>query len=212
MKLTHLLTAAAFALTALTATAAEKDGFTSVFNGKDFTGWAGPVENYEVVEGAVVCKKGKGGTIYTKEQYGDFVVRLEFKVPANGNNGLAIRYPGTGDPAYTGMCELQVLDDKYKGIDPRQAHGSAYGMAAAKRGHQKPVGEWNTQEATVKGSVIKVVLNGTTILDADLSKVDPATFMGKSKHPGLALTKGHFGFAGHGDAVQFRKIEIKKLD
>lgn len=212
MKLTHLLTAAAFALTALTATAAEKDGFTSVFNGKDFTGWAGPVENYEVVEGAVVCKKGKGGTIYTKEQYGDFVVRLEFKVPANGNNGLAIRYPGTGDPAYAGMCELQVLDDKYKGIDPRQAHGSAYGMAAAKRGHQKPVGEWNTQEATVKGSVIKVVLNGTTILDADLSKVDPATFMGKSKHPGLALTKGHFGFAGHGDAVQFRKIEIKKLD
>ncbi len=212
MKLTHLLTAAAFALTAFTATAAEKDGFTSVFNAKDFTGWAGPVENYEVVEGAVVCKKGKGGTIYTKEQYGDFVVRLEFKVPANGNNGLAIRYPGTGDPAYTGMCELQVLDDKYKGIDPRQAHGSAYGMAAAKRGHQKPVGEWNTQEVTVKGATIKVVLNGTTILDADLSKVDPATFMGKSKHPGLALTKGHFGFAGHGDAVQFRKIEIKKLD
>ena len=212
MKLTHLLTAAAFALTAFTATAAEKDGFTSVFNGKDFIGWAGPVENYEVVEGAVVCKKGKGGTIYTKEQYGDFVVRLEFKVPANGNNGLAIRYPGTGDPAYTGMCELQVLDDKYKGIDPRQAHGSAYGMAAAKRGHQKPVGEWNTQEVTVKGPTIKVVLNGTTILDADLSKVDPATFMGKSKHPGLALTKGHFGFAGHGDAVQFRKIEIKKLD
>ena len=212
MKLTHLLTAAAFALTAFTATAAEKDGFTSVFNGKDFIGWAGPVENYEVVEGAVVCKKGKGGTIYTKEQYGDFVVRLEFKVPANGNNGLAIRYPGTGDPAYTGMCELQVLDDKYKGIDPRQAHGSAYGMAAAKRGHQKPIGEWNTQEVTVKGPTIKVVLNGTTILDADLSKVDPATFMGKSKHPGLALTKGHFGFAGHGDAVQFRKIEIKKLD
>ena len=212
MKLTDLLTAAAFALTAFTATAAEKDGFTSVFNAKDFTGWAGPVENYEVVEGAVVCKKGKGGTIYTKEQYGDFVVRLEFKVPANGNNGLAIRYPGTGDPAYTGMCELQVLDDKYKGIDPRQAHGSAYGMAAAKRGHQKPVGEWNTQEVTVKGATIKVVLNGTTILDADLSKVDPATFMGKSKHPGLALTKGHFGFAGHGDAVQFRKIEIKKLD
>ncbi|MSR43445.1 MAG: DUF1080 domain-containing protein, partial [Pedosphaera sp.] len=102
MKLTHLLTAAAFALTALTATAAEKDGFTSVFNGKDLTGWAGPVENYEVVEGAVVCKKGKGGTIYTKEEYANFVVRLEFKVPAGGNNGLAIRYPGTGDTAYVG--------------------------------------------------------------------------------------------------------------
>ncbi len=215
MKLTHLLAAAAFALTALTATAAEKDGFTSVFNGKDFTGWAGPVDNYEVKEGAAVCKPGKGGTIYTKEQYGDFVVRLEFKVPAGGNNGLAIRYPGQGDTAYVGMCELQVLDDsapKYAKLDARQYHGSAYGMAASKRGHQKPVGEWNTQEVTVKGSTIKVVLNGTVILDSDLSKVDPATFMSKSKHPGLALTKGHFGFAGHGDAVQFRNIQIKKLD
>ena len=39
--------------------------FRSVFNGKDFTGWAGPVENYEVKDGAIVCKPGKGGTIYT---------------------------------------------------------------------------------------------------------------------------------------------------
>ena len=215
MKLTRFFAAAALTLAAFTATAADKDGFTPVFNGKDFTGWAGPVENYEVVEGAVVCKKGKGGTIYTKEEYANFIVRLEFNVPAGGNNGLAIRYPGTGDTAYVGMCELQVLDDsspKYAKLDARQYHGSAYGMAASKRGSQKPVGEWNTQEVTVKGSTIKVILNGTTILDADLSKVDPATFMAKSKHPGLALTKGHFGFAGHGDAVQFRNIRIKSLE
>ncbi len=212
---TCLSLATALLLTALTATAADKDGFTPVFNGKDFTGWAGPVDNYEVVNGAIVCKKGKGGTIHTKEEYGDFVVRLEFNVPPGGNNGLAIRYPGNGDTAYVGMCELQVLDDtaaKYAKLDPRQYHGSAYGMAASKRGHQKPVGEWNTQEVTVKGSTIKVVLNGTVILDADLSKVDPATFMAKSKHPGLALTKGHFGFAGHGDAVQFRNVSIKRLN
>ncbi len=218
MKPTHFLAALALALAALVTTpaiAADKDGFTPVFNGKDFTGWAGPVDNYEVVNGAIVCKKGKGGTIHTKEEYGDFVVRLEFNVPPGGNNGLAIRYPGNGDTAYVGMCELQVLDDtaaKYAKLDPRQYHGSAYGMAASKRGHQKPVGEWNTQEVTVKGSTIKVVLNGTVILDADLSKVDPATFMGKSKHPGLALTKGHFGFAGHGDAVQFRNVSIKRLN
>jgi hypothetical protein len=207
---------AALLLAAFTAAAADKDGFTPVFNGKDFTGWAGLVDNYEVVNGAIVCKKGKGGTIFTKEEYGDFSVRLEFNVPAGGNNGLAIRYPGSGDTAYVGMCELQVLDDNYdkvRGkIDPRQAHGSAYGMVAAKRGFQKPNGEWNQQEVTVKGSTIKVVLNGTVILDTDLAKVDPASFMGKSKHPGLTRTKGHFGFAGHGDAVQFRNVSIKRLD
>ena len=57
--------------------------------------------------------------------------RLEFRLPPGGNNGLAIRYPGEGDTAYVGMCELQVLDDtapKYAKLDPRQYHGSAYGM------------------------------------------------------------------------------------
>ena len=213
LKSTAALVALAFALTL---TAADKDGFKSVFNGKDFEGWAGPVENYEVVDGAIVCKKGKGGTIYTKEEFGDFVVRLEIKIPSGGNNGLAIRYPGQGDTAYQGMCELQVLDenyDKVRGkIDPRQVHGSAYGMVAAKRGFQKPNGEWNQQEVTVKGSTIKVVLNGEVILDTDLSKVDPETYMGKSKHPGVTRTKGFFGFAGHSDPVAFRNISIKRLD
>jgi hypothetical protein len=202
-------------LTTFALTAADNDGFVSIFNGKDFTGWDGPVDNYEVKDGAIVCKPGKGGTIFTKEEYADFVVRLEFKVPAGGNNGLAIRYPGKGNTAYDGMCEIQVLDDNYekvKGkIDPRQAHGSAYGMVAAKRGFQKPIGEWNSEEVTVKGSTIKVVLNGTVILDCDLSKVDMETVMAKSKHPGATRTSGHFGFAGHNDPVEFRNILIKKL-
>ncbi len=216
MKLIRsLMLGFAAVLTAFSLTAADSDGFVSIFNGKDFTGWDGPVDNYEVKDGAIVCKPGKGGTIFTKEEYSDFIVRLEFKLPAGGNNGLAIRYPGKGNTAYEGMCELQVLDDNYekvKGkIDPRQAHGSAYGMVAAKRGFQKPIGEWNSQEVTVKGSTIKVVLNGTVILDADLSKVDLETVMAKSKHPGLTRTSGHFGFAGHNDPVEFRNISIKKL-
>lgn len=188
------------------------EGFQPVFNGKDFTGWSGPVENYEINEGAVVCKPGKGGTIYTTDEYTDFVARLEIKLPKGGNNGLAIRYPGTGDPAYAGMCELQVLDSedpKYAKLDPRQYHGSAYGMVPAHRGFQRPVGEWNFQEVTVKGSKIKVELNGYVILDADLSKV--TEFMANSPHPGKDFAKGHFGFAGHSDPVQFRNIRIKAL-
>jgi hypothetical protein len=190
-------------------------GFERVFNGKDFEGWAGPTQNYEVKDGAIVCKKGQGGNIYTREEYGDFMARLEFKLPPGGNNGLAIRYPARGDAAYEGMCELQVLDDNYEKatgdkIDARQAHGSAYGMVAAQRGYQHPIGEWNYQEVTVKGSTIKVELNGTVILDCDLSKVKD--FMAGHAHPGKDLTKGHFGFAGHNDPVMFRNISIKKLN
>ncbi|MCY3019732.1 MAG: DUF1080 domain-containing protein [Planctomycetota bacterium] len=188
------------------------DGFVSVFNGKDFTGWAGPVDNYEVVDGAIRCKPGKGGTIYTTEVFKDFVAQLEIRLPPAGNNGLAIRYPGQGDTAYTGMCELQVLDSEhpqYAKLDPRQYHGSVYGIVAAARGYLRETGQWNFQQVTVKGSTIRVELNGTRIVDADVSKV--TQFMGNAAHPGKDRTEGHFGFAGHNDPVAFRDVRIKKL-
>jgi hypothetical protein len=189
-----------------------QDGFQSKFNGQDLDGWAGPVENYEVVDGSIKCKAGKGGTIYTQDEYSDFVARFEFKVPEGGNNGIAIRYPGSGDTAYVGMCELQVLDNdakKYAKLDQRQYHGSAYGMVPAYRGYNRPAGEWNFQEVTVKGSTIKVELNGTVILDTDLAKV--TEYMGGRPHKGKDRTAGYFGFAGHSDPVQFRNVSIKPL-
>lgn len=188
------------------------EGFTALSNGKDLSNWAGAVENYELVDGAIRCKKGHGGVLHTKDQYGDFVARVEFKLPPAGNNGLAIRYPGSGDAAYAGMCELQVLDTEhpqYAKLDPRQAHGSAYGMIAAHRGYHRPTGDWNFQEVTVKGTKIKVELNGSIILDGDLAEVKE--FMANSPHPGKDLKSGFFGFAGHGDAVEFRNVEIKAL-
>jgi hypothetical protein len=187
-------------------------GFESVFNGTDFTGWAGPIDQYEVKDGAIVCKPKKGGTIFTKEEYDDFVARVEFQLPPGGNNGLAIRYPGQGDTAYDGMCEVQVLDDSakmYEKLDARQYNGSVYGIVAAKRGYLRPVGEWNFEQVTVKGPTIKVELNGTVIVDTDVSKT--TEYMAKSPHPGKDRTKGHFGFAGHNDPVAFRNIQIKKL-
>ena len=190
-------------------------GFKSVFNGKDFTGWAGPLDCCAVEDHAIVWQQHKGGTIYTQRQYTNFVARLEFKLPPGGNNGLAIRYPGEGDTAYVGMCECQVLDDQYEhstghNIDPRQAHGSAYGMVPALRGYQHPIGDWNYEEVTVNGPTIKVEMNGTVILNADLSTV--TSFMDNKKHPGKDRTSGFFGFAGHNDPVQFRNISLKSLN
>jgi hypothetical protein len=187
-------------------------GFTSIFNGTDLAGWTGAVDNYEVREGSIVCKEGHGGNLFTEEEYDDFVVRVEFKVPPGGNNGLAIRFPGEGRPSYQGMTELQILDDtaeKYATLDPRQYHGSIYGMVAAHRGYLRPIGEWNYQEVTVKGSTIKVELNGSVIVDADVSKV--TEFKDDLPHPGKDLKRGHFGFAGHNDPVMFRHVAIRKL-
>ena len=190
-----------------------EEGFEQIFNGNDLTGWAGATGNYEVVDGAIRCKPGKGGTLHTEKEYANFKVRFEFRLPPGGNNGLAIRYPGSGDTAYIGMCELQVLDSehpKYAKLDARQFHGSVYGVVAAERGYLRPTGEWNEEEVTVDGSRIKVELNGSVILDADVAEVKD--FMDGKPHPGISRTSGFFGFAGHGDAVEFRKVAIKPLD
>ncbi len=112
------------------------------------------------------------------------------------------------------MCELQVLDSEHETyrerIDPRQAHGSAYGMVPAARGYLRPTGEWNFQQVTVQGSKVKVELNGYVILDCDLSTV--TEYMANSPHPGKERTKGYFGFAGHSDPVMFRAVEINPLE
>ena len=80
---------------------------------------------------------------------------------------MATRLPGNARAPDPRRCAASVR----KILDPRQAHGSAYGMAAAQKGYLRPVGQWNFEEVTVKGPKIKVELNGTVILDTDLSKV-----------------------------------------
>jgi hypothetical protein len=189
------------------------DGFTSLFNGRDLAGWIGAADSYEVVDGAIRCKAGQGGNLLTDRQYENFVVRLEFKLPPGGNNGLAIRTPSPDvDAAYEGV-ELQVLDDsapQYADLHDYQFHGSAYGLASAHRGYQRPAGEWNYQEVTVYGDRVEVRLNGTKILDMNLAEIGKSPRDGR-EHPGAARRSGHFGFCGHNDPVAFRNIRIKRL-
>lgn len=192
--------------------AADATGFQPVFNGTDFTGWKGAVENYDAADGTITCKAGKGGVIHTEKEYSDFVARLEFQVPPGGNNGLVIRYPGEGQPHIDGFCELQVLDsehEKYARLHPTQYHGSVYGLIPAARGYLRPAGDWNFQQVTVNGSRVKVELNGFTILDADVSAVKESK--DGAVPPGLKRKTGYFGFAGHNDPVSFRNIAIREL-
>jgi hypothetical protein len=193
--------------------ATPEEGFTSLFDGMSLEGWQGSTNGYMAEDGILICKKDGGGNLYTNKEYGDFELRFEFKLTPGANNGLGIRTPTKGDAAYVGM-ELQILDDtaqQYKNLQPYQFHGSIYGVVPAKKGHQKPVGEWNSQTVIAKGKNIKVILNGETIVDADIEKAStPKTIDGKD-HPGLKNEKGHIAFCGHGAHVEFRNIRIKEL-
>jgi alpha-L-fucosidase len=187
-------------------------GFVSLFDRKSLDGWQGATNGYAVENGVLYCIPEKGGNLYTKNEFGDFVIRFEFRLPPGGNNGLGIRAPLQGDAAYVGM-EIQILDDgdpMYKDIQPWQHHGSIYGVVPAKPGHLRPVGEWNTEEVKAKGRQVTVKLNGVTIVDANLDDVKDSKIL--EAHPGLARPKGFIGFLGHGHKVEFRNIRLKSLE
>ncbi|MDR2754301.1 MAG: DUF1080 domain-containing protein [Planctomycetaceae bacterium] len=196
------------------------EGFQLLFDGKRLSPeiWQCAIEGYPVEEEVLVCRQG--GNLLTVKEYGDFVLRFEFLLSSGGNNGVGIRAESpTKDAAYHGM-EIQILDnsaEKWKGLKPYQFHGSIYGVVPVKRNaekkdYHKPVGEWNVEEITASGSRIKVVLNGETVVDADISVFkDNPTPDGK-EHPGLLREKGFLGFLGHGDPIRFRNIRVKELN
>jgi hypothetical protein len=185
--------------------------FRPLFDGKDLNGWTGDTAGYAVEDGTLVCRQEGGGKLFTESQHADFSFRFDFKLTPGGNNGVGIRTPLEGDPAYVGM-EIQILDDsadRYRSIQPWQAHGSIYGVVPAKRGYLKPLGQWNHEEIIARGRQVTVILNGTTIVDANLDQAGaPKTIDGKS-HPGLARADGHIGFLGHGARIEFRDMRVK---
>lgn len=196
----------------------KKDGFKVLFDGTNMHQWIGNTRDYITENGnmAVRPKPGKsslGNNLFSREVFSDFVLRFEFQLTPGANNGLGIRSPVTGDAAYEGM-ELQILDNDasvYKDLKVYQYHGSIYGTLPAKRGYLKRVGEWNNQEVIVQGPKIKVILNGTVILDADITDARKNGAADGLKHPGLLRESGHIGFLGHGSPLMFRNIRIKDL-
>lgn len=227
-----------------------EEGFVPLFNGKDLTGWEGATAMYGVSEkepGVLQCfperklPKGQRGDLVTIKEFGNFVLRFEFKMPPNGNNGLGVRItkPNT-DAAYDAMCELQLLDDggswyydaaaKKDKLKPHQYTGSVYGVFPCRRdnvgkmvgnkakdyaaggSYLRKAGQWNFEEVRVVGSEIEVYLNGHLI-----TKGNVAQFKGDGdtpdgrKHPGLHNTRGKIGWLGHGHNVKWRNIRIKEL-
>ena len=195
----------------------DADGFVELVNGRDLSNWQGAVDSYEVRDGAIVCRPGQGGDLLSQDEFENGTIRLEFRLPEAGNNGLALRTPLGGHSAADGL-ELQVIDtDGYnarlaaKGqapLLPYQTHGSLYFCAGAKQGHLRPAGEWNFQEIDIDGQRIRVTLNGTKILDLDLDALDRNQI---EKVPGgLDRRSGLIGLAGHNDPVAFRSFRVRK--
>ena len=200
-----------FAATPLYAGGDPPKGFESLFNGKDLAGWksTGDMKVWGAENGVIYCAGGGGGWLMTEQEYGDFELRLEYKMPLKGNSGVGIRAPLKGDPAYQGM-EIQLIDDVNWGkLEKWQHTGAIYNVVPPKTIHNKEIGEWNDIKITALGSRITVVHNGETLVDADL---DDYIIEHSKKHPGILREKGHVGFQSYNKRVEFRNIYLKPLE
>ncbi len=201
---------------AVVSAGASEQGFTPLFDGRSLDGWITTEvrgRGYLVEDGMLVCPPDGGGNIFTEKEYANFILRFEFRMETDGNNGVGIRSPVTRRVSREGM-EIQIIDaegprhSKMR-LRPEQFHGSLYGMIPARQGFLRPTGEWNEQEIQADGRRLTIKVNGVIVLDNDLDIVREPEVL--EKHPGVKRARGHIGFLGHGTRVEFRNIRVREL-
>ena len=195
--------------------AAEGDGWTQLFNGKDITGWRGKKEGGWLVEDGVLTWQKKCGYIWTEKRYGDFTLDLDFKVAPACNSGVFFRTANLRSVVYTGI-EMQVADSFGK-RPTKGSCGAVYDCLAPTKTTVKKAGEWNHLTITCKDNKIAIVMNGEQIIDMDLDQWTEAHKNpdgSKNKFPTAykdMARDGHIGFQDHGRAVWYRNVRIKEL-
>ncbi len=210
MKLSHSLVSTRGVLM-LTVPASAGD-WKPIFNCKDLSGWQaidGPASSWKVEDGLLFCSGQGSGWLSTDKEYDNFEIELEFRVPDGGNSGVFLRAPHQGNPAYEGM-EIQVLDDyakEYAELKPTQYCGSLYDVAPATPRVTKKAGEWQKMHILCNGKHVKVTLNGTQVVDADLAAHPDK----EPTHPGLKRATGHIGLQNHGSRLDYRNIRVREL-
>lgn len=182
-------------------------GYRSLFNGRDLDGWEGAGDDaakcWTVDGDAIVCTGKPGPWLRSREKFGDFNLRLEYKVKAGGNSGVYVRVPADGNHHGPGSgVEIQVLDDaapRYKDLKAYQYTGSVYAVVPASRHVGRAAETWNSLEINCHGTHYRIGHNGVWIVDADVDT-----------YPGLAerLVEGFLGLQNHSEEVWFRNLRV----
>jgi hypothetical protein len=182
-----------------------EEGLTPLFNGKDLSGWVvmGDAKGWKVADGLIHSDAGNNGQwLRSEKEYGDFVLKLEWKVSEGGNSGVFIRAKKEDAPWVTGY-EIQISNPKQ---DESHCTGSLYSYVPVKNRPDESAGKWHTFEITCQGSKIRVVSDGVECIDYDQATGE------KTKDKPL---KGFIGLqdahAAAGNTIEYRNIRIKEL-
>lgn len=213
------------------------DGWILLFDGKTSDGWRGYKKetfpgDWEVADGALHLKgsgrgeagSAEGGDIIYDKKFGNFDLKLEWKISEGGNSGIF--YLGQELPQFEEIWrtapEYQVLDnerhpDAQLGKDGNRKSASLYDLIPAVPQNAKPAGEWNTAEIIVyKGTVVHKQ-NGETVLEYHLWTPEWNELVAGSKFPEYnedwanVAEEGFIGLQDHGDDVWYRDIKLKEL-
>lgn len=183
--------------------AADEEGFRSLFNGKDLTGWKFRQENglksWTVIDGILknTVNPGEQGTdLVTEEKFWNFTVRYEYLIPEGSNSGFYLR----------GRHEIQIFDDFDAGKPAKNGNGAIYNHTAPAKFVSKRPGEWQTVEATMIDDKVTVILNGEKIHDnISVERATGTEIDNKVDQPGPFFLQGDHG------SVSFQNIEVKTL-
>ncbi|MEM1068939.1 MAG: DUF1080 domain-containing protein [Planctomycetota bacterium] len=185
--------------------------FSSIFNGKDLTGWKTTGNWLPQPDGTLLIQprageKGwqrYGDYLWSDKKYGDFILDVEYSYPPGGNSGVFFRVGDLADPVSQGI-EIQVLDSsKKKGKLTAHDHGGVIKTVGPTKNMSRPPNQWNRMVVTCIGSHLQVELNGEPIIDTKLDE-------GPMKNRPL---QGYIGLQDHGEPnnILFRNILIREL-
>jgi hypothetical protein len=200
------------------------EGFTALFNGKDLTNWQGLVElpqrdkltpeqlaaaqekantklSHWTVSNGILHYDGKGESLQTAKDYGNFELYVDWKIGPHGDSGIYLR----GNP------QVQIWDSDSKKV-PERDRGTGSGGLWNNKKHpnqplkraDKPVGEWNTFHIVMKGDKVTVHLNGELVVD----NVPLENYWNDQKP---LPAKGPIELQNHSDELWFKNIYVKEL-
>ena len=187
--------------------ATDADGFTSIFNGKDLTGWTiqGTEKWYVAGDGNLVCESGpekKYGYLATEASYDDFDLTLEFRQGADGNSGVFFRtlFKDVTDIRQGWQAEVAPPGSNTGGI--YESHGRGWIVKPGAE-EQKALryGEWNSMRVRVDGGHVTTWLNGMQMIDLNDETLAKAL-------PGSIALQIH---SGDNVKVEWRNLRVKRL-
>ncbi|MDO4570137.1 MAG: DUF1080 domain-containing protein [Planctomycetia bacterium] len=196
---------------------AEEEGFVSLFNGKDLSGWTikGGYATYKVEDGAIVgtCTPDTPNNTFlcTEKEYGDFILKLDFKFLVDGNSGVQIRshsrpWKEDRESVFGYQCELANYDATGRIYDEGRRghrHGTIFLDKTSDDVRREAwgtfkKGEWNSIEIQCVGPSIRTWLNGKPVANI-LDPVEFSGFIGLQVH------------AGKQGTIAWKNIRIKEL-